>query len=94
MENREQSKIKKSSDYYEKFHRNGSISAWLDETLEDILNHLEEILNEEDIKRKNRKLKSLMSYLNGIQDGNRFGKPNPYNKKNPKLSDKKGTRII
>ena len=94
MENIEQAKIKKSSDYNEKLDRIGSISAWLDEELEDILNHLEKVFNEEDMQRKNRKLKSLMSYLCGIQDGNRFGKSNHYNEKNPKLSDKKGTRIF
>ena len=85
--------IKRSSDYIEKQNRIAPISGWLDERLEDILNNLGRIHNEGNIEKKNNMIRMLMSYLNGVQDGNRFGKPNPYNEENPKVNGK-GSRIL
>ena len=83
-----------SVDYQEKFNREGNISAWLDEALEDVLNVLKDTLNESNTETREIKLKSLISYLNGLQDGNRFGKKNPYNKNCLQLIEKNGTRIL
>ena len=86
--------IKNSSDYQEKKNRVANISAWLDETLEDILECLQQIHNEENVEKKNLKIKTLMSYLNGVQDGNRFGKPNPYNNTNSPRINNEGSRVM
>jgi hypothetical protein len=86
--------IKKSDDYNEKIDRVGNVTGWLDEMLEDVQNNLRKILNEDSVIIKNSKIKALSSYLSGVQDGNRFGKPNPFTDENPRLNDENGTRII
>lgn len=85
--------IQKAEWYGELAQRSGNASGWLDETLEDVSNRLLTVFNEEDASRKNQILKSVMSYLNGLQDGNRFAKPSPFGPGCEKLP-KGGTRIF
>lgn len=82
------------ADWYEEYaQRSGSVAGWLDETLEDVLGVLASAVNEGDSLKKDQILLSLMSYLDGLQDGNRFGKSSPYTSKCPPLP-KGGSRIL
>ena len=84
---------KKSDDYEVTNQRVASLSAWLDETLQEVLDALFLALNETKLEMKDQKVKSLINYLHGVQDGNRFAKTYPYNEKNQPPKDG-ATRII
>ena len=84
----------KNLDNYDKLnHRNGNVFAWLDELLEDVSIKVCEAINAKEVDGKDAILCSIVSFLNGVQDGNRFAKPNPYTPENPALPGI-GSRII
>ena len=83
--------IEKHKEYELHKDRTAEISAWLDLTLGDVSDNILEVLKEETIERKDKHLVSIFNYINGILDGNRFGKKNPYENGCKRLE---GTRII
>ena len=87
--------IKKHSQYDELRDRTRPISAFMDETLEDLLFKVSQGLGYPKIEDKDKVFIGIHNYLAGLQDGIRFDKPNPYSEDNPRLiREDNSSRII
>ena len=84
----------KNIEGYEKLdQRVAHPSAWLDEKITDLTYILKKALTENGVAEKDRIILAVLTYLNGVADGNRFVRPNPYNAENPALPEGEGSRI-
>lgn len=67
----------------------------MDETLEDLLFKVAKGINAPTVEDKDRVFVGLHNYLAGLQDGVRFGRPNPYTAENPRVErEGDSSRII
>ena len=81
---------KHKEDYDALNNRIGSVEAFLDELLDEVLYKIEGAINAEGEDRTNDILLGIHNYSAGVADGNRFNRPCPYSDKNPKVF-KRGT---
>lgn len=85
-------KITKIESYEEMSQRSSSLSHWLDESVNnDLIPHLEKAINAISIDEKDKTLMSVLSYWNGVVDGNRFNRERPSDEV---LLKKKGSRVF